>query len=98
MNNFVESDYQSDSLSRDGGRKLKRFYNEFCQHVFLTLTLCENERIQEFPIIYNERANSAGITTTLSLIQFGLLKSLNDLSILGLALVAYYPLDSKYSS
>lgn len=64
---FIESDYQSDSLSRDGGRKLKRFYNEFCQHMFdYNLTLCENEWIRELPIVYNERANSAGISIAFS--------------------------------
>lgn len=70
-----DSLYKSDSVGAGantgsgakGGRKLKDFYNKLCRHIFdINLNLCECEQIGDFPIVYNERSNSAAIAMALS--------------------------------
>lgn len=68
-----DSLYKSDSVNAGantgrggkGGRKLKDFYNKLCRHIFdININLCE--QIGDFPIVYNERSNSAAIAMALS--------------------------------
>ena len=68
-----DSLYKSDSVGAGantgsgakGGRKLKSFYDELCRHIFdINLNLLE--QIGDFPIVYNERSNSAAIAMALS--------------------------------
>ena len=68
-----DSLYKSDSVSAGantgsgakGGRKLKSFYDELCRPIFdINLNLLE--QIGDFPIVYNERGNSAAIAMALS--------------------------------
>lgn len=68
-----DSLYKSDSVGAGantgsgakGGRKLKDFYNKLCRHIFdININLCE--QIGDFPIVYNERSNSAAIAMALS--------------------------------
>lgn len=68
-----DSLYKSDSVGvgantgsgAKGGRKLKSFYDELCRHIFdINLNLLE--QIGHFPIVYNERSNSAAIAMALS--------------------------------
>lgn len=68
-----DSLYKSDSVNSGantgsgakGGRKLKSFYDELCRHIFdINLNLLE--QIGDFPIVYNERSNSAAIAMALS--------------------------------
>ena len=68
-----DSLYKSDSVNAGantgsgakGGRKLKSFYDEFCRHIF-DINLEIVEQIGDFPIVYNERSNSAAIAMALS--------------------------------
>lgn len=60
-----DSYYKSDSLMKEGGRKFKRFYDELAQHIF-DINLEIVEQIGDFPIVYNERSNSAAIAMALS--------------------------------
>ena len=68
-----DSYYKSDSVGAGantgsgakGGRKLKSFYDEFCRHIF-DINLEIVEQIGDFPIVYNERSNSAAIAMALS--------------------------------
>lgn len=62
-----DSCYKSDRLMKEGGRTFKRFYNTLAQHIF-DINLEIKEKANEFyPIVRNERSNSATIAMALSL-------------------------------
>ncbi|TLD81538.1 hypothetical protein LS68_000390 [Helicobacter sp. MIT 05-5293] len=62
---FVDSHYKSDGVAQKGGRKFKAFFDEMCSYIFdINLALLENTG--DFPIVYNERSNSATIAIALS--------------------------------
>ncbi|TLD87088.1 MULTISPECIES: hypothetical protein [Helicobacter] len=62
-----DSCYKSDRLMKEGGRTFKRFYNTLAQHIF-DINLEIRKKANEFyPIVRNERSNSAAIAMALSL-------------------------------
>lgn len=63
---FMDTLYRSDSVTREGGRKFKRFYENLARHIFdINLEICE--QVGDYlPITYNERRNAAAVAMALS--------------------------------